>query len=56
MTEELRVTKRGNDWHAQVGDDGTIWDCGATPYEAIGRLIVLLDTFRDKHYKVVIKR
>lgn len=39
IKKEIVVTKRNNDFHAQLASDETIWGCGATEKEAIGNLI-----------------
>lgn len=35
---KIIVTKRANDYHAYVGNEG-VWGCGGTLYEAIGNLV-----------------
>jgi len=35
----ISVKKCSDDYHAHLGDDFTIWGCGRSPSEAIGKLI-----------------
>lgn len=37
---EVTITRRHDDFHACITGNSAVWDCGRTPAEAVGNLII----------------
>lgn len=37
---EVTITRRSDDFHACLTGDDRIWDCGKSPAEAVGNLVI----------------